>query len=540
MDSKENKNSRSEKLINLALDGHLGAQFEVSDWYKNGRFSLDKDVDKSNEYLESVYKALKTAKPHIKNIKVINYKGIKSITGNLELHPNINVFVGINGSGKTTLLDIIVKSLSWLATGIKTGGNGRHIDKKEINSHPASEDCFLITSLSLDEKTSFEQTLYKSKRPSKIVSELVEFRNLSDMLVAYNHHLKSACLPLFSHYSVNRASEFLVIEEPKKKNNKITTKLDAYEHTFDENKKYKELVEWLSEKNRLNAKSRELENEYIKVLAECKYLEKMYSSLPKEVLELDFGISMTKDLEDKKNKVIELELLKVDNDDLVVKVVKEAIYKFMNISNIRMDLSDDTISILMEKNNVTISAFDLSQGEKAIFLLVSDISRRLVLLNPEIGEEALKGSGIVTIDEIELHLHPSWQQNIVIKLTEVFPNIQFIFTTHSPQVLSTVPNYCIKVLKNEDGNVEVTQPEFSLGSESNAILEDIFLVDSRPETVEQVKQLNRFQELIKEDKWDSDEALSLERKLVNWAGEHDPIIKKLQMDIRLRKRRGSK
>ncbi|MFA0233322.1 AAA family ATPase, partial [Vibrio sp. 10N.261.45.A7] len=154
------------------------------------------------------------------------------------------------------------------------------------------------------------------------------------------------------------------------------------------------------------------------------------------------------------------------------------------------------------------------------------------------GNHSLHGAGVVTIDEIDLHLHPKWQQDIVIKLSEVFPNIQFILTTHSPQVLSTIPNYCIKALdNNENGILSVQEPRFSLGSESKMILEDIFLTDSRPDKVDEVQKLNRYKELIKEDRWDTDEALELESELVSWAGEHDPIMRQLKMDIRLRERR---
>lgn len=82
------------------------------------------------------------------------------------------------------------------------------------------------------------------------------------------------------------------------------------------------------------------------------------------------------------------------------------------------------------KNGSEISIFNLSQGEKTLIALVSDIARRLVILNPSL-ENPLNGYGIVLIDEIDLHLHPKWQQTIVQKLENTFPNIQFILSTHS-------------------------------------------------------------------------------------------------------------
>jgi len=55
-------------------------------------------------------------------------------------------------------------------------------------------------------------------------------------------------------------------------------------------------------------------------------------------------------------------------------------------------------------------------------------------------EDPLQGAGIILIDEIDLHLHPSWQREIIKKLCITFPNCQFFITTHSPYVLTSVNN----------------------------------------------------------------------------------------------------
>ncbi|WP_250558852.1 AAA family ATPase, partial [Escherichia coli] len=51
----------------------------------------------------------------------------------------------------------------------------------------------------------------------------------------------------------------------------------------------------------------------------------------------------------------------------------------------------------------------------------------------------LLGEAIVLIDEIDLHLHPKWQRDVLKKLTETFPNCQFIVSTHSPQIIGEIP-----------------------------------------------------------------------------------------------------
>ena len=79
----------------------------------------------------------------------------------------------------------------------------------------------------------------------------------------------------------------------------------------------------------------------------------------------------------------------------------------------------------------------MSDGQRALIGLVADIARRACLLNAEtFGAQTLvETSGLVLIDELDLHLHPKWQRRIVADLKRNFPKIQFFATTHSPQVI---------------------------------------------------------------------------------------------------------
>jgi predicted ATPase len=79
----------------------------------------------------------------------------------------------------------------------------------------------------------------------------------------------------------------------------------------------------------------------------------------------------------------------------------------------------------------------LSDGERSLLAIVADLVRRLSLANPELADP-LTGAGVVLIDELELHLHPTWQRTVVEKLRTTFPNIQFIATTHSPFVIQSL------------------------------------------------------------------------------------------------------
>lgn len=135
--------------------------------------------------------------------------------------------------------------------------------------------------------------------------------------------------------------------------------------------------------------------------------------------------------------------------------------------------------LLVEKDGETISLNQLSDGEKNLIALVGDIARRLTIANTG-SEKPLDGEGIILIDEIDLHLHPGWQRLMIPNLTKLFPNCQFIITTHSPQVISHAKPEHIFLLKREEGHIVVTRPAESYGKNTDRILEDILGVDSRP------------------------------------------------------------
>jgi hypothetical protein len=126
----------------------------------------------------------------------------------------------------------------------------------------------------------------------------------------------------------------------------------------------------------------------------------------------------------------------------------------------------------INKGNISLAVEQLSDGEKCTLALIGDLARRLSLANPS-QKNPLQGDGVVLIDEIELHMHPAWQREILSKLEKTFPNIQFIITTHSPQVLGEVgDNFTLFSLAIVKGELEFTETGPLIGWDSNYILED--------------------------------------------------------------------
>ncbi len=138
--------------------------------------------------------------------------------------------------------------------------------------------------------------------------------------------------------------------------------------------------------------------------------------------------------------------------------------------------------VRIERRGAVESFAMLSDGYRNLIAMVADIAQRAATLNPQFGVTAARDTaGIVLIDEIELHLHPGWQRSIIPTLRRAFPKLQFIATTHSPQVVSTVERGQVRLLAD---NRLVDAELFVEGRASNELLTDVFDVPARPESAE--------------------------------------------------------
>jgi predicted ATP-binding protein involved in virulence len=191
---------------------------------------------------------------------------------------------------------------------------------------------------------------------------------------------------------------------------------------------------------------------------------------------------------------------------------------------------------------VTPLRFDqLSQGYASVLALVLDLAQRLAVANPYFNAatehdfregveeifDPLSAPAIVLIDEVDLHLHPSWQQRVLGDLMRAFPRTQFIVTTHSPQVVTTVPTDCIRILK--DGKVYAA-PAGTDGAEAQRLLKSVFNVEPRPDT-EMSRALSRYMVLVHDKNWDTQEALELRAKLDAWSKGEEPRLVLADLEI---------
>jgi hypothetical protein len=132
--------------------------------------------------------------------------------------------------------------------------------------------------------------------------------------------------------------------------------------------------------------------------------------------------------------------------------------------------------LLVDKGRTALDVRQLSDGERGMLALVLDIARRLSQANPGLADPVKQGRAVVLVDELDLHLHPKWQRNIVERLTTTFQRCQFIATTHSPQIVAAVEPEQV-LLVTEAG---VMRPDRTLGMDSNWILRHLMQADDRP------------------------------------------------------------
>ncbi|MBK9503295.1 MAG: ATP-binding protein [Leptospiraceae bacterium] len=143
------------------------------------------------------------------------------------------------------------------------------------------------------------------------------------------------------------------------------------------------------------------------------------------------------------------------------------------ISKMNLEILDRMLSVFLEKKviislNTDIVNFiindeqfgydELSAGFRSMICFLINLTYRFIQIQPE-ATKFQDFTGIVFIDEIEVHMHPKWEIKFPSKLNEWFPNIQFFITTHSPEIMlgaSTLENVALyKFEKEEDGSINL-------------------------------------------------------------------------------------
>jgi predicted ATP-binding protein involved in virulence len=330
----------------------------------------------------------------IDKIQIQNFRGIEDLK--FDLHPHFNLLIGENGSGKTAILEAMAVGIGAFFSGMP-GVNSRHIRDADLRYFKTPEGSFEYElKTRVDVKGRFDKepiNWYKEREGihgSNKMGNRSQIRAISDDInkaIRDSKRINLLDLPVLAYYSTarlwkeGRENKKEVEKEKKVKN--LPSRYRGYKDALEIKSTFSIMLDWFK----------------------GKFLDKAAND------ETSFQLDCVK--------------------EVIIKNIPTA-------KNIKWVFDKDKIQTLyiVFENKTEVPFHFLSDGYRNLLAIFADLAYRCVTLNPHFGKEAnLKSEGVVLIDELDLHLHPAWQQDIVKKLKKSFPKIQFVATTHSPFIL---------------------------------------------------------------------------------------------------------
>ena len=414
----------------------------------------------------------------LKSVEIENYRAIDELR--LPLHPSLTVLYGDNAHGKTSVLNAIAVALGRIPTLLPdvSGIDFRRTDPRAPNRP-------VRVAVTTAEGLEWEKLAQAGPRTRRRLS--VGLMEVLDAIVSADQENHEALdLPIVAFYDTERA---VFDNLPWRRNfGKGFPRFAALEGALSTRANFRDFAEWFYA----------WENEELRTQRERRdfdYRLKELNAVRAAIASMVPGAS-----------------------DLHIKHRPRRI-----MLSFQPD-SEETESLALNQ---------LSGGYRIVLAVAGDLARRMAHGNPHLSDP-LDSEAIVLIDEIELHLHPSWQQRVLTDLARTFPNTQFIVSTHSPQVLTTVRPEQIVGLSREDGKIVAGRaPEPTYGAEAGDVLNVVMGVDERPPN-EFSEALRRYMRLIGDDMGESTEATALRRNLERWS-PHDPALASADLEIRRRK-----
>lgn len=360
----------------------------------------------------------------LRKLTLENYRGIESLS--LDLEGKSVVLFGVNGAGKSSLLKSINLLFAQIIHAILGDKAGEPVAIIHEDLRYGADKYAITGEFSLEHDSDMTYSLSydgESHKADRGEDVLAQFRSYYETHFLREH--PTSYMPIFVYYGVHRAvQDSISVRDHEGKN---WGSLEAFWEASPRKIDFKTFFEWYRSKE-------DMENEEI-------------------IGRRDF-----------------------DYRDPTLQAVRSAMMAMLPISDIKVRRSP--LGMVATKAGKVLAIEQLSDGEKCVLSLLGDLVRRLSLANPTM-ENPLLGCGIALIDEVELHMHPLWQRRIMPLLQEIFPNMQFIVTTHSPQVLGELNEdfTVIHLMEGEGGKVETVymRPGYY---DVNLILEDYMGVSS--------------------------------------------------------------
>ena len=429
----------------------------------------------------------------INKLYLDNYRAFEEFT--IDFDEQLTVLVATNGKGKTAILDAIAVAFGTFvnATGLAKGvvfhrEDVRRFKARDTQSNEMEEKYPLTLKADgfIDGNPTQWQREFKKPNGATTTKDTKPLITYGTEIRDHVTKDKDTTLPLVSYYGTGRLWAQKRTSVPKKKSE--TSRLSAYMDCLDAFSSYKAFTSWY---------------EYIcksELEMKIEAFEKASINLPHNEFE-----KIRKSLQEAVNQVIQTNS---GWHDIVYRQKAKAI-------------------IMNHSEHGELSVTQLSDGIRSMIGLVADIAYRTIKLNPHLPNAPKQTSGIILVDEIDMHLHPKWQQTVLTDMMKAFPLMQFIVTTHSPQVLTTVKKEQIRIL---DDNKVTTPSSASFGEDSSMLLAEIMNISSFP-PLEIVAKREEYQELVEDREYDTPRAMELRKELIENYGAKSIFISKMDMLI---------
>lgn len=435
-----------------------------------------------------LYKKFEVSCLKINKVSIKNFRCFDEMS--VELNPYVNIIIGNNGAGKSSLLDAISIGIGSILLGID-GISSPSIKKDDVRFV-----SYEVGSI-IDRQPQFPVEIYcegnligqelqwarqlNTENGRTTTSDAVKIKNIaSDLQKQIRNGNNDIALPLISYYGTGR----LWAQKREKQ---------------DENR--------FQIMNRFNG------------YTDC------LSAMSNQKLMLKWFEKMT---------LIELQEKKSLPELTAVKKAIEECYQESGTDAQNVNVYFDVRSHQLELQYYSKDGechkhpfHELSDGYQNTLGLVADIAYRMAQLNPQFLDNVLKEtSGVVLIDEVDLHLHPKWQKYILNTLHKIFPCVQFIVTTHSPSIISSANKEHLIIL---DHNQCYPYGNEVYGKDVNSILFEVMETTSRPDEIENM--LHEFDECIDDENIDKAKEIlnSLRQKLGD--NNKDVITKEITLDF---------
>lgn len=420
---------------------------------------------------------------YVEHVSIHDFKGIEDC--DLSFRKGFNLIIGENGKGKTSLLEALSIGISGFLSGVHAPGvHARNFQPEEARAVYSLQGdggyepeyhwpSVRMTAEFEDAKDqTFQEYQWTRFRESHQAQTKTDPRDVCNRAETMSSNANTV-LPVICYQSAARVWSQKRKKQSDRSSREKRTRLAGYVDCLSDESSVKQMLKW------------------------CVDMEMIAWQTDKPVREYE----------------------------AVKKAVGDAMSQMEGrATSVFYDKRSEELMYRQGQDVTPISA--LSAGYQSLIWMVFDIAYRMAVLNPFLMERIAETPGLVLIDELDLHLHPRWQWQVIDVLRRVFPRVQFIATTHSPIIIASAKDvWCIDI----ENLKKPKEQRSGYGLEVNYILRQVQNASDLPDSIQSILE-NFYQCIDAEDFMGAKKALA---RLESEIGKESPLAVKARERLEL-------